>query len=160
THRLPHAGGRRRARSPHARPAAASHRRALRGRVFRDRRPRPHADDRARLARTAGPGPGLGRGADRASRAQHGVLRVSDGVLVLAAGGVILRQRGDGETQVLLVYRGKRRDWTFPKGKVEAGETDEACAVREVEEETGLRCALDDELPSVAYIDRKGRDKR
>ena len=81
-------------------------------------------------------------------------------MLVRAAGGVILRQRGDGETQVLLVYRGKRRDWTFPKGKVEAGETDEACAVREVEEETGLRCALDDELPSVAYIDRKGRDKR
>jgi 8-oxo-dGTP diphosphatase len=43
--------------------------------------------------------------------------------------------------------------------RFEPGETDEACAVREVEEETGLRCALDDELPSVAYIDRKGRDK-
>ena len=33
-------------------------------------------------------------------------------------------------------------DWSFPKGKAKAGETDEACALREVEEETGLLCEL------------------
>jgi len=79
--------------------------------------------------------------------------------LVRAAGGVIVRPAAGGETQVLLIYRAKRADWTFPKGKVEPGETDEACAVREVEEETGLRCALGEELGSTAYVDRKGRDK-
>jgi 8-oxo-dGTP diphosphatase len=41
-----------------------------------------------------------------------------------------------------------------------AGETDEDCALREVEEETGLRCELEVELPTTAYVDAKGRDKR
>ena len=48
--------------------------------------------------------------------------------------------------EVLLVHRPAYDDWTFPKGKVEPGESDEECAVREVEEETGLRCALGREL--------------
>jgi 8-oxo-dGTP diphosphatase len=84
---------------------------------------------------------------------------MSRGPLVRAAGGVVLRQAAGGETEVLLVYRARREDWTFPKGKVAPGETDEACALREVEEETGLRCALAEPLPSTAYVDRKGRDK-
>ena len=71
----------------------------------------------------------------------------------------MLRRSAGGATQVLLVYRAKRADWTFPKGKVQPGETDEECALREVEEETGLRCALGEALPSTAYVDRKGRDK-
>jgi len=84
---------------------------------------------------------------------------MSHGPLVRAAGGVVLRQATGGELEVLLIYRAKREDWTFPKGKVEPGETDDACALREVEEETGLRCALGEPLPSTAYVDRKGRDK-
>jgi 8-oxo-dGTP diphosphatase len=77
-----------------------------------------------------------------------------------AAGGVIARRNRRGEPEVLLVYRaGSRRDWTFPKGKVEPGEADEACALREVREETDLRCALGDELPAVSYQDRRGRLK-
>ena len=57
--------------------------------------------------------------------------------LVRAAGGLVVR---DGD--VLLVHRPKYDDWTFPKGKAEDGETDEECALREVVEETGLRCEL------------------
>jgi 8-oxo-dGTP pyrophosphatase MutT (NUDIX family) len=79
---------------------------------------------------------------------------------IRAAGGVISRRDERGEIEVLLVYRGGgQRDWSFPKGKVEPGETDEACALREVREETNLRCALGPELPSVSYRDRRGRAK-
>ena len=78
---------------------------------------------------------------------------------VKAAGGVIVRQAADGETEVLLIHRPRRDDWTLPKGKLEAGESDEACALREVEEETALRCALVEEVESTAHVDRKGRLK-
>jgi len=59
--------------------------------------------------------------------------------------------RDDGDLEVPLLRRQRYRDWTFPKGKVEDGETDEQAAVREVEEETGLQCELGTELPSTAY---------
>ena len=77
-----------------------------------------------------------------------------------AAGGVISRRNQRGELEVLLIYRaGNRRDWSFPKGKLEPGETDEACALREVREETDLRCTLGVELPTVSYQDQRGRPK-
>ena len=74
---------------------------------------------------------------------------------VRAAGGVVAR---DGV--VLLVHRPRYDDWTFPKGKAEEGESDEDCALREVREETGLRCTLEDELPTTHYVDARGRPKR
>jgi 8-oxo-dGTP pyrophosphatase MutT (NUDIX family) len=79
-------------------------------------------------------------------------------VPVRAAGGIPVREEL-GELQVLVVHRAHYDDWTFPKGKCEPGETDEDCAVREVEEETGLRCALGVELPSTSYTDGHGRPK-
>jgi 8-oxo-dGTP diphosphatase len=78
-------------------------------------------------------------------------MRVSD--RIDAAGGVVVR---DG--RVLLVHRPRYDDWTFPKGKLDPGESFEEAAVREVEEETGLRCTLGDELPSTRY-DVGGRPK-
>jgi 8-oxo-dGTP diphosphatase len=70
-----------------------------------------------------------------------------------------VREGSDG-LELLLVHRPKYGDWTFPKGKCDLDESDEACAVREVEEETGLRCVLEDELPSTSYRDAQGRPKR
>ena len=78
---------------------------------------------------------------------------------VRAAGGIIWRVHDDGHVAVVLVHRPKYGDWTFPKGKLEDGETFEAAARREVEEETGLICALGRELSPVEYRDRKGRPK-
>jgi 8-oxo-dGTP diphosphatase len=78
--------------------------------------------------------------------------------VVRAAGGVVVRDTGAGE-HVLLVHRSKYDDWTFPKGKAEGDETDEACALREVEEETTLRCRLTRPLPSTRYVDARGRPK-
>ena len=78
--------------------------------------------------------------------------------MIRAAGGVVARDGEDGP-EVLLVHRPRYDDWTFPKGKVEPGESDEECALREVEEETGLRCRLDRELPSTTYMDARGRPK-
>jgi 8-oxo-dGTP diphosphatase len=70
-----------------------------------------------------------------------------------AAGGVVVR---DG--QVALVHRPRYDDWTLPKGKLDPGESFEQAALREVEEETGLRARLVRELPPTSY-DVSGRPK-
>jgi 8-oxo-dGTP diphosphatase len=72
---------------------------------------------------------------------------------VRAAGGVVMR---DG--LVAVVHRPRYDDWSLPKGKLDEGETFEEAALREVWEETGLRCALGSELPSVHY-EVRGRPK-
>ncbi|MFY9554170.1 MAG: NUDIX hydrolase [Blastocatellia bacterium] len=59
----------------------------------------------------------------------------------LAAGGIVLNDR-HGKPAVLLVHRPRYDDWSFPKGKVDPGETLEEAALREVREETGLRCRI------------------
>jgi len=74
---------------------------------------------------------------------------------VNAAGGVVVREDG----AVAVVHRPKYDDWTLPKGKLDEGESFEDAALREVEEETGLRCRLGSELPSTEYCDQKGRSK-
>ena len=78
--------------------------------------------------------------------------------VVRAAGGVPVREGADG-AEVVLIHRRRYEDWTLPKGKCWKGESDEDCALREVEEETGLLCELLHELPSTEYLDSKGRPK-
>jgi 8-oxo-dGTP diphosphatase len=82
------------------------------------------------------------------------VRAVTELVEVRAAGGVVVR---DG--RVAVVHRPKYDDWSLPKGKLDAGESWEEAALREVREETGIPCRLLDELPSVAYADSRGRPK-
>jgi len=70
--------------------------------------------------------------------------------LVLAAGAVVLRRARRGR-EVLLVHRPKYDDWSFPKGKLDPHEHATAAAVREVEEETGVRVHLGPPLPVQEY---------
>ena len=58
-----------------------------------------------------------------------------------------------------IVHRPAYDDWSLPKGKLQPGETEEEAAVREVEEETGMRCRIVRDLGTTSYIDRKGRPK-
>lgn len=51
---------------------------------------------------------------------------------ITAAGGLVENQEG----KFLFIFR--RGTWDLPKGKLEKGETIEACAMREIEEETGI----------------------
>ena len=73
---------------------------------------------------------------------------------VQAAGGVVMN-----EGRVLLVHRPRYDDWTLPKGKLDRGESFEDAALREVWEETGLRCMLGRELAGTEYRDNKDRPK-
>ncbi len=93
----------------------------------------------------AAPGDDEGRGAEPLT---PGVRR---------AGGIVVA--GDLPL-VALVHRPKRDDWGFPKGRIDPGEPAEACARREVLEETGLRCVvLGFAGHATGYGRRSGRPK-
>lgn len=79
-------------------------------------------------------------------------------VEVWAAGGVVLRQHHT-ITELLLIHRPAHQDWSFPKGKLDPGETIGQAARREVHEETGFRCKRQTRLPLVQYLDARGRRK-
>ncbi|MCC9144849.1 MULTISPECIES: NUDIX hydrolase [unclassified Arthrobacter] len=71
-------------------------------------------------------------------------------VKVVAAGALCWRER-DGKLQVLIIHRPRYDDWSWPKGKLDEGETTPECAVREVREEVGIRISLGIPLPSTVY---------
>lgn len=77
---------------------------------------------------------------------------------IVAAGGIVVRT-DEEHTTVLLVHRPAYDDWSFPKGKVDPGETDEEAALREVLEETGVRADLGDEVGAVEYVGLEGTSK-
>ena len=75
-------------------------------------------------------------------------------LLEFSAGGVIL----DAQGRVLLIRARDLRGqpvWTLPKGALTKGETSADAALREVREETGYRCELEQELPPVTYWFRR-----
>jgi 8-oxo-dGTP diphosphatase len=72
---------------------------------------------------------------------------------------LLFRSGPDGAVEVVLVHRPAYDDWTFPKGKLDDGETEADAALREVEEETGLRARLGRELMTTSYRDSRGRPK-
>jgi 8-oxo-dGTP pyrophosphatase MutT (NUDIX family) len=80
--------------------------------------------------------------------------------MIEAAGGVVWREASRHQLEVLVVHRPHRKDWSLPKGKRHHRESALDCAIREVHEETGMRCTVGAELPETRYSDRRGRPKR
>ena len=78
----------------------------------------------------------------------------------VAAGGVVFDSMTSVSPRALLVHRPRYDDWSFPKGGVNAGETIQEAALREVKEETGVVCRIIRDLPSVRYTYKTRRGKR
>lgn len=82
--------------------------------------------------------------------------------VIHAAGGIVWRPRPpkrDGlreRVEVLIVHRPGYKDWTFPKGKPDKGESLPATATREIQEETGYTVRLGHPLPETLYRVRGG----
>lgn len=72
----------------------------------------------------------------------------------LAAGGIVVDFSSEGEQRVLIVHRPQYDDWSFPKGGVDAGESLEEAALREVREETGIVCRINREIATTRYLYR------
>lgn len=86
-------------------------------------------------------------------------MKDREGRRVRAAGGLVWRRDKGGEVELVLVHRPRYDDWSLPKGKAHAGERARDTALREVLEETGLRCSLGRELTRVRYRTERGEDK-
>lgn len=69
---------------------------------------------------------------------------------VTSAGGVVFRRR-DGVDEVALIAEKNLTVWKLPKGVVEAGETVEDAALREVQEETGLTGFVVGKIDTIDY---------
>lgn len=75
----------------------------------------------------------------------------------MKAGGIIVRKK-DSSVFVVLLYRPKLVDWTFPKGHIETGETASEASIREIQEEAGLNVADGIELLDETYTNRNNPD--
>jgi 8-oxo-dGTP pyrophosphatase MutT (NUDIX family) len=64
---------------------------------------------------------------------------------IIAAGGLVFNDKNE----LLMIFR--RGKWDLPKGKLDEGETIEACAVREVQEETGLKNIAIEKFAGLTY---------
>jgi 8-oxo-dGTP diphosphatase len=87
------------------------------------------------------------------------VIHTESGEEEHSAGGVPVRRGADGGWEVLCLERPRYQDCSLPKGHLEPGETATEAALRELEEETGVRGRVIAPLGSFSYPIR-GRSGR
>ena len=74
--------------------------------------------------------------------------------------GAIVYRKHHGNIELLLVQSQNCGHWSFPKGHVEEGETEEQTAIREIKEETGIDVILDTSFRKViTYAPKKETTK-
>jgi len=74
--------------------------------------------------------------------------------------GAIVYRRHHGNLEILLIKHVNSGHWSFPKGHVEGGETEEETALREIKEETGIDVIIDSTFrETVTYFPRKDTQK-
>src|SRR3989344_3434394 len=73
---------------------------------------------------------------------------------IFSAGGIVLRKgtKGTKGIKVLVTQHSKYKGWDFPKGHIEIGEDSESAALREVEEETGVKAKIIDKVGQTQYF--------
>jgi 8-oxo-dGTP pyrophosphatase MutT (NUDIX family)/phosphohistidine phosphatase SixA len=79
--------------------------------------------------------------------------------MIRAAGAVIWRENSPFDLEVLVIHRPQYDDWTFPKGKVDDGESPIAAAYREVKEETGVDAVFGQYLGTTSYKVEENKKK-
>jgi 8-oxo-dGTP diphosphatase len=79
--------------------------------------------------------------------------------MIRAAGAIIWRENSPFDLEVLVIHRPQYDDWTFPKGKVDDGETSIAAAYREVKEETGVDAIFGQYLGTTSYKVEENKKK-
>lgn len=79
--------------------------------------------------------------------------------MTIYAAGAILWREEKGKLLVALIHRNRHNDYSWPKGKVDKGETLPETAVREIAEETGLKIKLGPHLQAVNYTVGNGTPK-
>lgn len=79
--------------------------------------------------------------------------------MTIYAAGAILWREENGKLLVALIHRNRNNDWSWPKGKVDKGESLPETAVREISEETGLKIKLGPHLKVVNYKIPNGTPK-
>lgn len=77
-----------------------------------------------------------------------------------SCGAIIIHKAAENNYKVLLVKNHNGRYWSFPKGHVEKGETEEETAIREIKEETGLDVEIIDSFREVSDYCPFGKIKK
>ena len=80
--------------------------------------------------------------------------------MTVVAAGAILWRLEKGELKLAIIHRSRYDDWSWPKGKLDKGETIAEAAVREIREETGLRVSLGVYLAEINYKLQNGDKKQ
>jgi len=79
--------------------------------------------------------------------------------MIVVAAGALLWRRENGVLKVLVIHRARYDDWSWPKGKLDKGESISEAAIREIREETGLRVSLGVKLFELEYKIEDGNRK-